>query len=181
MNPNNYEKQKARGLKRKWECIQSRGGKCEICGYDKNISALEFHHKDPNEKDFQLDIRHFSNHTISKLKSELDKCILVCANCHREIHNPQLTKDNITSVIQNTTTNSFKDSFGSECPVCGKRFPKMKGKKYCSKECRDKALGIDKYPSKSDVENKYKELKSWQKVADFYQVTRRIIQTIRKQ
>jgi hypothetical protein len=90
----------------------------------------------------------------------LDKCILVCANCHREIHNPQLTKDNITSVIQNTTTNSFKDSFGSECLVCGKRFPKMKGKKYCSKECRDKALGIDKYPSKSDVENKYKELKS---------------------
>ena len=52
MNTNNYENQKLRGLKRKYEAVLARGGKCEICGYNKNLSALEFHHKDPSEKEF---------------------------------------------------------------------------------------------------------------------------------
>lgn len=56
----------------------------------------------------------------------------------------------------------------------------LKVKKYCSKECRDKAEGRDKYPSKEEVNNKYQELKSWQKVADFYKLTRKIISNIRK-
>ena len=68
----------------KLRLVEYKGGKCEICGYDKCVDALEFHHLNPNEKDFSLtcgDTRSFE-----KLKSESDKCILVCANCHREIH-----------------------------------------------------------------------------------------------
>ena len=49
---NNYRNQILRGLKRKYESILSRGGKCERCGYDKNISALEFHHKIQKKKIF---------------------------------------------------------------------------------------------------------------------------------
>ena len=72
--------------RRKIEIIQKFGNKCSICGYNKNIAALEFHHIDPNEKEF-----HFGNAkttNLDKLLLEMDKCILVCANCHREIHYP---------------------------------------------------------------------------------------------
>jgi hypothetical protein len=63
-----------------------KGGCCEVCGYSKCESALEFHHLNPNEKDFNISsIRQLSNFT-EKIKNELDKCILVCSNCHREIH-----------------------------------------------------------------------------------------------
>jgi len=65
------------------------GGKCAICGYKKNMTALTFHHKDPNKKEFKLDIRSLSNRTFSKIQLELTKCILVCHNCHSELHYPE--------------------------------------------------------------------------------------------
>ena len=72
----------------KEELIAYKGGKCEICGYNKCIAALEFHHINPEEKDFAI-----SNSNIYKnieaLKQEIDKCMLVCANCHRELHYQQ--------------------------------------------------------------------------------------------
>lgn len=61
-----------------------KGDCCEICGYDRCKSALEFHHKDPKSKDFQIS-RSWS-YSIERIKLELEKCILVCSNCHREIH-----------------------------------------------------------------------------------------------
>lgn len=69
--------------KKKEELVEYKGGKCEICGYNKCITALHFHHKDPNEKDFSISRKSYS---FEKLKEEADKCILVCANCHAEIH-----------------------------------------------------------------------------------------------
>lgn len=65
--------------------VESKGGKCERCGYNKCIKALQFHHLDPKEKDFGISRK---GHTRSwaKVKVEIDKCILVCANCHAEIH-----------------------------------------------------------------------------------------------
>ena len=65
--------------------IEYKGGKCIICGYNKCRSALEFHHTNPKEKDFSIshkgETRGWDN-----IRKELDKCILVCSNCHREIH-----------------------------------------------------------------------------------------------
>lgn len=72
-----------------------------------------------------------------------------------------------------------QNGVGSICPICGNRFPKATGKIYCCKKCRDKAEGRDKYPLKIDVINKYNELKSWQKVADFYNLTIKIIRRIK--
>ena len=72
-----------RNLKK--QMIDYKGGKCIKCGYDKCINALEFHHVNPNEKDFTLS--HLKKYTFNEvIKKELDKCDLVCANCHREIH-----------------------------------------------------------------------------------------------
>jgi hypothetical protein len=68
----------------KCKAVEYKGGKCEHCGYDKCNSALEFHHKDPNEKDISL--AKYRKVGIESFKPELDKCILLCANCHREEH-----------------------------------------------------------------------------------------------
>lgn len=65
--------------------IDYKGGKCSICKYDKCKGALEFHHLDPNMKDFTIGNKGYTK-SWEIVKKELDKCILVCANCHREIH-----------------------------------------------------------------------------------------------
>lgn len=71
----------------KIQLVKYKGGKCERCGYDKCMNALQFHHPNQNEKDFNI-----SNYTCSKyldldkIYKEVDKCILLCANCHAEEH-----------------------------------------------------------------------------------------------
>ena len=65
--------------------VDYKGGKCVICGYDRDVSALEFHHKEGTSKDFGLSTRGITR-SWEKTRKELDKCLLVCANCHREIH-----------------------------------------------------------------------------------------------
>ena len=67
----------------KEKLIKYKGGKCQICGYDRCTSALEFHHIDPLQKDFTIS---GGTKSFENLKPEVDKCILVCSNCHREIH-----------------------------------------------------------------------------------------------
>jgi len=69
--------------KLKQKCVDFKGGECEKCGYNKSLAALDFHHLDPNEKDFNFSKKAAKWETLEK---ELNKCILVCANCHREIH-----------------------------------------------------------------------------------------------
>lgn len=81
-----YSNQRKRGKMRKEAMIAKMGGKCSICGYSKCLAALEFHHLDPSIKDFGLDSRKFSNTRQEKLDIEAAKCIIVCSNCHAEIH-----------------------------------------------------------------------------------------------
>jgi hypothetical protein len=87
-NKNTYENQKIRAIKRKLELIKILGGECNECGYKKNISALEFHHNDPNLKEIKLDSRKISNTKWDDLITEVKKCTLLCSNCHRDCHNP---------------------------------------------------------------------------------------------
>ncbi len=84
-----YEAQQARGLARKQRLVLQFGGQCSRCGYSKNTAALAFHHLNPKEKSFQLDLRALSNRRQTRIDDEAAKCILVCNNCHAEIHNPQ--------------------------------------------------------------------------------------------
>lgn len=71
----------------KIKLVKIKGCKCEICGYNKCIAALEFHHVDPSKKEISISLgTNFSEQDIKNLVSEIDKCILVCSNCHREIH-----------------------------------------------------------------------------------------------
>ena len=63
--------------------VEYKGGKCEFCGYDKCIEALEFHHIDETTKEFAIS---GSTKSLEKQKKEADKCYMLCANCHRELH-----------------------------------------------------------------------------------------------
>lgn len=69
--------------RRKSLILKGFGNKCQICGYNKCNTALEFHHINPKEKDITLSR---SIYSWERTKNELKKCICVCANCHREIH-----------------------------------------------------------------------------------------------
>lgn len=75
-----------RRIDNKKKAIEYKGGCCEKCGYKKFYGALEFHHVNPKHKTGDMSINRWQNYTFNKWKKELDKCILVCANCHREIH-----------------------------------------------------------------------------------------------
>lgn len=69
----------------KLRAVEYKGGKCSVCSYDRCIAAMEFHHMNPLEKDFSVSKKGACT-SWDRVKAELDKCILVCANCHREIH-----------------------------------------------------------------------------------------------
>jgi 5-methylcytosine-specific restriction endonuclease McrA len=77
-----YVSNRRREIKK--QCLEYKGGCCSKCGYDKSDYALEFHHRDPEKKDFS--INRGASLVFDKLKEELDKCDLLCANCHREEH-----------------------------------------------------------------------------------------------
>jgi len=55
------------------------------CGYNKCLEALEFHHRNPSEKEFNVSSKGHSR-SWERVKKEIEKCDLLCANCHREIH-----------------------------------------------------------------------------------------------
>ena len=64
--------------------VEYKGGKCVLCGYKKCLAAMDFHHRDPSKKDPNW--KKMKSWSLDKIKSELDKCDLVCRNCHSEIH-----------------------------------------------------------------------------------------------
>lgn len=65
--------------------VDYKGGRCELCGYNRCIEALEFHHTDSFGKDFSISEKGYTR-SWDAVREELDKCMLLCANCHRELH-----------------------------------------------------------------------------------------------
>ena len=68
----------------KLRLVTEAGGACAVCGYDRYAGALEFHHVDPSTKSFGLSTRGVTR-SIETLRAELDKCVLLCSNCHAEV------------------------------------------------------------------------------------------------
>lgn len=89
-----YEKYHKQAIEKrhiiKQQLIEEAGGKCVKCGYNKCAEALEFHHRDPNEKDIGISdiFRSYiiNEELINQAREEIKKCDLLCANCHREEH-----------------------------------------------------------------------------------------------
>lgn len=87
----NYVTQQERGRRRRLLLIESKGGRCERCGYQRNGAALAFRHLDPSAKAFGIDMRKCSNASWRSLVAEASKCMLLCLNCHAEVHNPDFS------------------------------------------------------------------------------------------
>ena len=79
--------------------------------------------------------------------------------------------------ILSTIKKGLYDTTGSQCPVCGTKFKKSKGKKYCSYKCR---IQDKHYPSIDEINSKYQELGTWAKVSDYFGISRRVLQDLRK-
>lgn len=80
----------------KQRIVDEFGGKCLLCGYNKCNAALELHHIDPESKDPSFSKFRSNPAALEIVAKELTKCILVCANCHREIHNDNLDVSSIS-------------------------------------------------------------------------------------
>lgn len=120
--------------------VESMGGKCVCCGYNKCYRAMALHHLDPSKKDISLGAIRANATCWDNIVRELRKCILVCNNCHSEIH------DGITNIP--TDAVSFNESYAKykdiekglvldNCPICGN--PKPKFKITCSLNCAAKS------------------------------------------
>jgi hypothetical protein len=89
-----------KGIEKKLQLIEMFGGKCEKCGYDKNIAAFDFHHIDPFSKIFEIKIQYLKHKSDDDILEEALKCMLLCANCHREHHNPHMEIKHVERVLK---------------------------------------------------------------------------------
>jgi hypothetical protein len=78
---NEIQKHKHNELKQK--LLDYKGNKCIICGYNKCNAAMDFHHINPTEKEIKIGQ---TRKTFEVLRKELDKCVIMCRNCHAETH-----------------------------------------------------------------------------------------------
>ncbi len=137
----------------KYMAVLYKGGECQICGYNACINALHFHHRDPDEKDFSLS---YKGHTYSfeKIKSELDKCDLLCANCHAEEHYDSDMMERVFEAIQRRGIREqhLKNNI-KICSECNKPF-RGKNKKTCSTKCQK---NYKKLPTEIELYECYKK------------------------
>lgn len=116
------------------------GGRCGICGYNKCTAALEFHHINPANKSFSFGSIMSRPRARTQIADELEKCVCLCSNCHKEIHAGTSQYDLKTLPAFNrqlfesmhTSTNVT-----NKCPICGNLKPAQN--KYCSLICAGKA------------------------------------------
>lgn len=123
-----YQSQKQRWHDRKKKAIELLGGKCCNCGYDKNHAALDFHHVDPSTKSYQWDELRLK--CWKSIVNELQKCILLCRNCHAEHH----WKEHENTYCENNKLNTEQPKIQStgKCKKCNED---VYGTIYCSLQC----------------------------------------------
>ena len=154
-----YEEQKENQSKyrdrRKQRIIDVMGGKCALCGYNRCNDALDLHHLNPDEKDFDISDRPCISWDRTSI--EMKKCILLCANCHREVHSGLITKELNSSFNQDICdriteeVNTIKYGSGEQnrCCKCGKEI--SYGSKMCP-ECYAKSIQrVHDRPTKTEL------------------------------
>ena len=115
--------------------VEAMGGKCSICGYDKCQASLALHHIDPNEKEYSLGGLRATPRKWEIIVKELQKCALICSNCHGEIHQGLISDNKIKCTYNKKYIRSsfYPKSEQDNCPICGKLKPVRNIT--CSKNC----------------------------------------------
>lgn len=131
----NSEKVKVWRQQVKERVVKSMGGKCRCCGYDKCLASLDLHHINPSEKELSLGGIRANPKSWKKIVSELRKCILVCSNCHGEIHyGARKLPENFPTFDESYA--EYKIAKTTSCPICGKE--KESRNRTCSYSCSAK-------------------------------------------
>lgn len=153
----------------KKRAIEAFGNKCFICKNSYPTSVYDFHHINPSEKEIGFG-GNISSSKIGwlRIRDELLKCVLVCSNCHRIIHNEE-NNINIEKIIHfnmdyyewpeieyqiNHITGEKISNFTKEdyfCHFCGQK--KSKPNASCCKECADKRQQITERPSREELKD----------------------------
>jgi hypothetical protein len=142
--------------------VERFGGKCCICGYSKCLNALEFHHVDKEAKQ-ESAAYVIMRWSWDRAKVELEKCILVCANCHREIHYNGFDED-LQVYVKNWITKI--------CPTCKKEFDtKSHAHMYCCDTCSKVARRKTSRPSKRDLKRLLERKTSWTHMGKMFGVS----------
>lgn len=148
--------------RKKIDAIEKFGGKCSICGYDKCINALEFHHIDEKTK------KHSPSYIIMRkswdvVREELEKCILVCSNCHREIH---------YKILDLNLDKFIKPWLKKKCEFCDTEFEtKREEQKYCTTTCYQYNQRKVERPSKEELKELIDNKISWTQIGRMFGVS----------
>jgi hypothetical protein len=113
--------------------IEYKGGKCQRCGYCKDFASVyHFHHRDASQKDFTISSKTWA---LERLKAEVDKCDLLCGNCHSEVHEiEELKKAEVRRAAFESERAALKKRLN--CNNCGLEFVQKRcHQKYCCREC----------------------------------------------
>jgi hypothetical protein len=147
-----YQYVKDSRKRRKEDIVYVMGGCCQICGYNRAITALDLHHLNPEDKEFGIGA--ILNKDWELMNSEIQKCILVCANCHREIHEGLITKDLKSSYDINKANeiseriNRLKHHQDRYCSKCGEIISQKA--EYCPK-CANEIRQKVERPSREEL------------------------------
>ncbi len=142
-----------RRYKIKKDAIEYKGGCCQKCGYNKSARALTFHQIDPSTKKFIIGGSHCRSWQI--IQNELDKCILLCMNCHAE-EEDELLKSHpgyVEKLNYKWKPQEKKELIVKTCPICNNIFKTMRTKtKYCSNKCSTFSYRKVMRPAKEELQ-----------------------------
>jgi hypothetical protein len=151
--------------RQKQKAVEYLGGRCVKCGYNKSLAALDFHHIDPLTKEWKP--TRLMSYRWEIVKQELDKCELICANCHRELH------EGVTDFSLLRNPKGQRKTYVKVCQTCECKFKTEKQKrKYCSVSCYRKSTRIvKKEPTKNDLKKLLDNNSSWKEMGDIYGIS----------
>jgi len=141
-------------IRTKARIIESMGGKCNLCGYNRCNTALELHHIDPSKKEISFGSIRANPRSWEKIVEELKKCVLLCANCHREVEANlvELPKDIHKFNEAYTEYRTPPMVYDIKCQQCKIMFrTKEKDRQYCSIECSNLSNRKVERPSKKEL------------------------------
>ena len=127
------ERVKAWRHRTKQKMVDAMGGACQCCGYNTCKEALAFHHIEPEHKDMGFGDLRANPKKWEKIVEELRKCILVCHNCHSEIHAGVRQLPETYAKFDEEYRDWRKIEEYDNCPVCDKEKPVKQ--KFCSHKC----------------------------------------------
>lgn len=150
--------------RKKQHAVDMFGGQCVVCGYNKCLDALEFHHVDKSKKEEKPSYI-IMRWSWKRAKVELDKCILICSNCHRELHSKEKEGVSLDYRVY------IKPWITKVCKNCNNEFDTKRDEQiFCDMKCKGVFSRKTNRPKKEELINLIEEY-TWTKIGLMYGVS----------